>query len=74
MGCSMAKEKMKYPGRINATQLAKYWDTSTQITDAKGNKFWVPARPLGYPSWRHRWRMALAVFTGKADALFWDGQ
>jgi hypothetical protein len=32
------------------------------------------ARPLGFYSLRSRLRLAWAVFTGKADALFWPGQ
>ncbi len=64
----------QYPCHINATQLATNWGISREITNDKGEKVWVPARPLGYPFWLSRWRMAWAVFTGKADALFWDGQ
>ena len=62
-----------YPNRINATQLCTEWDLTKEI-QFKGRKLWVPARPVGYPSWRSRIRLAWAVFTGKADALFWDGQ
>jgi hypothetical protein len=64
----------QYPCHINATQLATNWGISCEITNDKGEKVWVPARPEGFASWRHRWRMAWSVFTGKADALFWDGQ
>lgn len=32
---------------------------------------WFPARPLGYPSLRRRWRAAWLVFTGRADAVLW---
>ena len=35
---------------------------------------WVPARPLGFLSWQSRWKAAWLVFTGRADALKWDGQ
>lgn len=37
-----------------------------------GNK-WVPARSLGFSSFRYRCRAAWLVFTGKADALIWPG-
>jgi hypothetical protein len=37
--------------------------------EVNGN--WGPARPLGYYSLRNRLRCALAVFTGKADAVVW---
>jgi hypothetical protein len=35
---------------------------------------WVPARPLGFPSFPSRVRCAWLVFTGRADALLWPGQ
>ena len=34
---------------------------------------WVPARPLGFCSIGNRVRCAWMVFTGKADAVTWDG-
>ena len=35
-------------------------------------RFPMPARPIG-PNWfSHRWRLAWAVWTGRADALFWE--
>lgn len=34
---------------------------------------WMPARPLGYYSWRSRLRLAWMVFTGRADVLVWPG-
>lgn len=38
------------------------------------SRFPEPARPMG-PTWlAHRFRLAWAVFTGKADALFWPNQ
>ena len=50
-------------------------DTRNQVEIEKGK--WVAARPedagfLHGPL--HRFKMAWAVFTGKADALFWNGQ
>lgn len=39
-----------------------------------GMRFEEPARPCG-PSWlSHRLRLAWAVFTGRADALFFPNQ
>ena len=32
---------------------------------------WVPARPLGLFSLRHRAKCAWLAFTGKADILLW---
>jgi hypothetical protein len=31
----------------------------------------APARPIGGGPFWQRWRLAWAVFTGRADALFW---
>lgn len=65
--------KMRYPGRVNATQLATNWNISREVKK-EGKVGWVPCRPEGFASWRERWRCAWLVFTGKADALFWDEQ
>ena len=43
---------------------------STQLPSGR----WVPARPLGWTSLSMRWKAAWLVFTGKADALMWEGQ
>jgi len=43
-------------------------------SQAEINGKWVLARPEPFHSWRERWKLAWAVFTGKADALFWHGQ
>ena len=67
------KNKWPYPGRINATQLAGEWDVRAQVCDGGAVRY-VPARPAGYASFFHRIKMTWAVFTGRADALFWDGQ
>lgn len=37
----------------------------------KLGEMWVPARTIGYFSWRQRLRLAWMVFTGRADALTW---
>jgi hypothetical protein len=34
----------------------------------------APARPIGGGPFWQRWKLAWAVFTGKADALFWVRQ
>lgn len=34
-------------------------------------KYW-PARPIGLFSIANRFKLAWAVFTGRADALFWE--
>ena len=40
-------------------------------TEYKGK--WIPARPVGFFSWRYRLSLAWGVFTGKLDALKWPG-
>jgi len=35
---------------------------------------YIPARPMGFYSLKSRLSLAWAVFTGKADAIFWDRQ
>lgn len=34
---------------------------------------WLPARPLGLYSIRHRIKAAILVFIGKADVVIWPG-
>ena len=58
---------MKYPSITTIKAV-----TEGQHTTALINGRWVQARPLGFPSWRHRVRATWLVFTGKADALVWD--
>lgn len=43
-------------------------------SDACINGKWVPARPLGLFSLRSRLKAAWLVFTGRADAVEWEGQ
>ena len=62
----------KAPNLVTLESIAKgeYNDTLAGI-----NGKWVPARPLGYYSFRSRLRLAWAVFSGKYDALKWpEGQ
>lgn len=63
---------MKYPGIVQVGDIiANANAVQHQIPPGMA---WVPARPLGYASWRHRWKAAWLVFTGRADALVWPGQ
>ena len=41
-------------------------ETQTKIDDE-----WVPARPLGLDTIKHRLRCAWLVFSGKGDVLLW---
>ena len=44
-------------------------------SSANINDKWVPARPLGYSSWRYRLKATWLVFSGRADVLIWpEGQ
>jgi len=65
----------KAPSRWNTFALAQHFHTgpSAGIKTLNGEEYWVPARPLGLFSLRSRISLAWAVFTGKADALFWEG-
>jgi len=58
---------MYRPEHYTAMQI-KEWGTDTETLLG-----WQPARPISGPGigfW-HRLKLAFAVFTGKADALFW---
>ena len=64
----------RVPHGYSATELLKS-DTSNDVEIEKGR--WVPARcepSNGMYPWTWRFKMAWAVFTGEADALFWEGQ
>lgn len=39
---------------------------------SRDGKRYEPARPMGFYSIASRLRLAWAVFTGQADALFWE--
>lgn len=65
--------KMKMPSRHLANE---HFANSLLSTSARIGQYWVPARPepfyYGFPrSIWERFRLAWAVFCGKADALFW---
>lgn len=60
---------MKYPNLVLIENLNPNISNSKKI-DGK----YVPCRACGYPSFRHRVKMAWLVFTGQADALIWPGQ
>lgn len=58
---------MKYPNLIRVENLIK----SAAECRALVNGRWVPARALGFASFRSRLHCAWLVFTGKADAVTW---
>lgn len=53
--------------------LLKHAKDGPHVQLKNGGQWW-PARPYGMFSLRSRFRLAWAVFTGRADALFWPGQ
>jgi len=53
--------------------LERLLKTAVEGTEAEIDGKWVPARPLGYYSIKHRIKAAWLVFTGKADAVTWPG-
>ena len=61
----------KYPNivKLEGVQFAGRSD----VTLKKINGLFVPARPMGYASFKQRFKCAWLVFTGKADALVWPG-
>lgn len=67
--------RKNYPSLVHVSTLtdANQPKTAVCLKTAHGDK-WVPARGMGYPSFRSRVRLARLVFTGKADALVWEQQ
>jgi hypothetical protein len=63
---------MKYPNIVSVRSIIE--NASQNQARVPPGMAWVPARPCGYPSFWHRLKAAWLVFTGKADALRWDGQ
>ena len=60
------------PNDWTLASLAKHVTDGPQAGLPNGS--WEPARPMGYFSLWSRLRLAWAVFTGRADALFWPNQ
>ncbi len=60
--------KMRLPTRHTAEAIQCH---SEQV---EINNKWYLARPEPYYKWTRRFSLAWAVFTGKADALFWIKQ
>lgn len=65
---------MQQPNAMHANTMRNY-SVSVKIKNGK----WVPCRPDATPrvsrfGFVHRVKLAFLVFTGKADALFWEDQ
>jgi hypothetical protein len=63
---------MKSPTKYTLLSLVAMAHTDV-IASSDGVK-WFPARPEGYSSVSHRFRIAWLVFTGKCDAVEWPGE
>jgi hypothetical protein len=59
---------MRHPGILHLSTVIESSQTCYHRTPAGK---WVPARPLGFPSFGYRIKAAWLVFTGRADALIW---
>ena len=64
-------KRKPYPSVWKLNRLVQHVNSNTEQTLFRGR--YVPARPLGFQSWWERWRVALLVFNGKADAVIWPG-
>lgn len=67
----MGKSK-RAPTIWHLPDLMKYCNEENICANISGR--WVPARPLGFDSFAERFKAAVMVFTGKADAVKWPGQ
>lgn len=48
---------------------------TTQCSSVERNGKWVPARPVGYRSVKHKLKCLYMVLTNKADLIVWpEGQ
>lgn len=62
--------RQRYPSKRTVQEVINAAETdSIGLPDGR----YVPARSLGWPSFGNRLSCAWAVFTGRADALFWPG-
>ncbi len=67
----MLKNFEKTPSLYRLEDLLK----STQNVAVNINGKWVPARGIGFFSFKERIKLSWLVFTGKADVLIWpEGQ
>lgn len=62
------------PRRINVSELVNNTDLVKIESVKNGSSYWVPARGVNHATLIGRIRLAWSVFTGKADALFWEEQ
>lgn len=60
---------MRYPAIIHLT--ARWQNSLNENQAAAPGGPYVPARALGFASWRERIKATWLVWTGRADALIW---
>lgn len=60
------------PNRWSVDEIHDYMSNSNAVVET-GFRI-TPARPYGFFGLASRLKLAWAVFTGEADALFWPGQ
>jgi hypothetical protein len=69
---------MRCPHWYNADDLCVAYELGNwpqaRVKNKHGRAAWVIARPLGPAFFGRRFKLAWAVFTGRADALFWTEQ
>ena len=70
MKCGNEEIRMRQPMKYTAYEIRK-WNLAQWI---EGKAKWVPARSVGHSlfGFTWRWKVALDVLLGKADALYWD--
>lgn len=66
------KKMTNFPSIWGLQSLIEYVQNGDPIRgDGKGG--WNPARPMGMPNIKQRFKAAWLVFTGRADAVVWEG-
>lgn len=63
----------KYPGVHSVDWLLRNANENQAGIKNGSIMEWVPARPLGYPSFVSRFKTAWRVFKGELDGLKWPG-
>lgn len=67
------KYESKYPNVVSLESVQFTQDRERAVTMIRHAGGYIPARPMGYASFKQRFKCAWMVFTGKADALVWPG-
>ena len=67
------KYESKYPNVVSLESVQFTQDRERAVTMIRHAGGYIPARPMGYASYKQRFKCAWMVFTGKADALVWPG-